>query len=68
MQLLIFMMCILAFIDTFDGNNKSTVVEMALIEMFSSYRVNKTEKCLSRHWSLSLLHYSVTFNISRQIE
>ena len=43
-------------------------MEMALIEMFCSYHVNKMEKCLCHHCSLSLLHYSVTFNISRQIK
>ena len=50
--------------NAFDRNNKATVMEMALIEMFCSYHVNKMEKCLCHHWSLSLLHYSVTFNPS----
>ena len=45
----------------------STVIEMALIEMFCSYPVNKMEKFFSHHCSHSLLHYSVTLNISRQI-
>ena len=38
--LLIFMMCVsllLLTINSFDGNNKSTVMEMALIEVFCSY-------------------------------
>ena len=43
-------------------------MQMALTEMFCSYHVNKMEKYLSYNWSLSLLHYSVTFNISGQTE
>ena len=44
----------------------ASLMVMALIEIFCSYLVNKMEICLSHHWSHSLLHYSVTFNISRQ--
>ena len=43
-------------------------MEMALTEIFGSYHVNKMERCLFHHWPFSLLHYSVTFNISEQIE
>ena len=38
-------------------------MEMALNAIFCLYHLNKMERCLSRHWSLSLQHYSVTFNI-----
>ena len=53
---------LLLTINTFDGNNKSTVMEMPLNEIFCSYHVNKMERCLSHHWSLSLLHHSITSN------
>ena len=43
-------------------------MKMALIEIFGSYYVNKMKRCLSSQWQISLLHYSVTFNISWRIE
>ena len=50
--LLILMICIitLLIINTFNGNIKSTVMEMALVGIFYSYFVNKMKKCLSSHW------------------
>ena len=48
--------------------DKPTVMEIAVIEIFCSYHVNKLDRCLSHDWSLSLLHYSVIFNISWQTE
>ena len=48
---------------------ETLIFEMALNEISFSYYVNyKMKRCLSFHWQLSLLHYSVTFNISWRIE
>ena len=41
---------------------------MALNEISFSYYMNKMKRCLSFHWQLSLIHDSVTFNISWLIE
>ena len=60
---------LLLIINTFNRNIKSTVMEMALIEMFCSYHVNKMKRCHSSHWLLLLLlHYNETFDISWWIE
>ena len=47
-----FMLCVFIFmiINTFNRNIKSTVMEIALIEMFCLYCVNKMKRCLSSHW------------------
>ena len=43
---------------------ETLTLEMALNEISFSYYINKIKRCLSFHWQLSLLHYSVIFNIS----
>ena len=43
---------------------ETLTLKMALNEISFSYYMNKMKRCLSFHWQLSLLHYSVTFNIS----
>ena len=60
--------------NTFNGNIESIVMEMAVIEIFCSFHVNKmwkgaflltgTAYSLYRvHWQLSLLDYIVKFDI-----
>ena len=47
---------------------ETVTLEMALNEISFSYYMNKMKRCLSFHWQVSLLHYSVTFNFPWLIE